>query len=130
VEGGFNFNQQSQVMDFSLIPNLEDSERIAKTMKVISYEEAKAGVTRYIVDPLEEQGELNDWDLKFQEFVEEHKDRRLLSCRYGRTVGLLISPADHRGIWVMIRENITGKGVVPDHIVSFLEGLAKQKGLL
>ena len=117
-------------MDFSLIPNLEDSKRIADTMRILSYEEAKAGVTRYIAEPLQERGELSAWDSSFEEFVEQHKDKKLLACRYGKAVGLLISPEDHRGIWVMIRDNVRGKGIVPDHIMVFLEGLAKQKGLL
>jgi hypothetical protein len=38
-------------MDFSLTPNLEDSERIARSMRVLSYEEAKQGVSRYIEEP-------------------------------------------------------------------------------
>ena len=117
-------------MDFSLIPNLEDSKRIANTMRAVSYDEAKAGVVHYIVEPLEARGALSSWDMTFQEFVEEHKNAKLLVCRYGRDVGLMMSPADHHGIWVLVRDDVRGKGIVPDHIVKFLEGLAKDKGLI
>jgi len=38
-----------------------------------------------------------------------------------------LRPADHHGIWVAQREGNLSKGVVPDHLVTFLEGLAKSK---
>jgi hypothetical protein len=40
------------------------------------------------------------------------------------------SPADHHGIWAMQREGTLSKGIVPDHLVTFLEDLAKRKGLV
>ena len=96
-------------MDLSLTPNLEDSERISRSMRVLSYEEAKGGVSRYI---------------------EEHKNSKLIFCRYGKSVGVVFSPADHHGIWAAQREGTLSKGIVPDHLVTFLEGLAKSKGLV
>lgn len=117
-------------MDFTITPNLEDSERISHTMRVLSYEEAKAGVSHYIVEPLAEHGDVTDWDTSFAEFIEEHRHSKLLFCRYARGVGVVLSPADHRGIWAMQRENIRGKGIVPEHIVTFLEDLAKRRGLV
>ena len=96
-------------MDLSLTPNLEDSERISRSMRVLSYEEAKEGVSRYI---------------------EEHKNSKLIFCRYGKSVGVVFSPADHHGIWAAQREGTLSKGIVPDHLVTFLEGLAKSKGLV
>jgi hypothetical protein len=117
-------------MDMSLTPNLEDSERISRSMKVLSYQEAKEGVSRYIEEPLHEKGELTDWDLSFEEYIEENKNSKLLFCRYGKSVGVVFSPADHHGIWVRLSEGTVSKGIVPDHLVTFLEGLAKSKGLV
>ena len=114
----------------SLTPNLEDSERIARSMRVLSYQEAKEGVSRFIEEPLHEKGELTRWDLSFAEYVEEHKDSKLIFCRYGKSVGIVFSPADHHGIWVRQSEGTLSKGLLPDHLVTFLEGLAKSKGLV
>ena len=116
--------------DLSLTPNLEDSERISRSMRVLSYEEAKEGVSRYIEEPLEEKGGLTSWDLSFAEYIEEHKNSKLLFCRYGKSVAVVFSPADHHGIWAAQREGTLSKGIVPDHLVTFLEGLAKSKGLV
>jgi hypothetical protein len=115
-------------MDLSLTPNLEDSELISRSMRVLSYEEAKKGVSQYIEEPL--KGDLTQWDLSFEEYIEEHKNSRLLFCRYGKSVAIVFSPADHHGIWVLHGEGTLGKGLVPDHFVTFLEGLAKSKGLV
>jgi hypothetical protein len=117
-------------MDLSLTPNLEDSERISRTMRVLSYQEAKEGVSRYLEEPSNEMADLTDWDLSFAEYIEEHKNSKLLFCRYARGVGIVFSPADHHGIWAMQREGTRGKGVVPEHLVTFLEGLAKRKGIV
>ena len=95
--------------ELSLTPNPEHSERISRSMRVLSYEEAKEGVSRYI---------------------EEHKDSKLVFCWYDRGVGVVFSPADHHGIWAAQREGTLSKGLVPDHFVTFLEGLAKSKGLI
>ena len=48
----------------------------------------------------------------------------------GKSVGIVFSPADHHGIWAAQREGNLSKGIVPDHLVTFLEGLAKSKGLV
>jgi hypothetical protein len=117
-------------MDLSLTPNTEDSERIARSMRVLSYQEAKQGVSRYIEEPLQKTGELTKWDLSFAEYIEEHKNSKLLFCRYSSRVGIVFSPADHHGIWAMQREGALSKGIVPDHLVAFLEDLAKRKGLV
>ena len=115
-------------MDLSLTPNPEDAERISRSMRVLSYEEAKKGVWQYIEEPLQEKGGLSSWDLSFAEYIDEHKNSKLLFCRYGKSVGIIFSPADHHGIWAT--EGNLGKGIVPDHLVTFLEGLAKSKGLI
>ena len=117
-------------MTLSLMPNLEDSERISRSMRVLSYEEAKEGVSHFIEEPLKEKGELTRWDLSFAEYIEEHKNSKLIFCRYGKSVGIVFSPADHHGIWAAQRKGAHAKGIVPDHLVTFLEGLAKSKGLV
>ena len=47
-----------------------------------SYEEAKEGVSRYVEESLQEMGELTSWDLSFAEYIEEHKNSKLLFCWY------------------------------------------------
>ena len=59
--------------ELSLTPNLEHSERISRSMRVLSYEEANEGVSRYIEGPLQEMVGLTSWDLSFAEYIEEHK---------------------------------------------------------
>ena len=54
-------------MNLSLTPTLEDAERISRSMRILSYEEAKEGVSRYVEEPLHEKGELTRWDLSFAE---------------------------------------------------------------
>jgi hypothetical protein len=117
-------------MDLSLTPNQEDAQRISNSMRVLSYEDAKAGVLRVLQDPSNQKAELTDWELSFEEYIEEHKTSKLLFCRYGSRVGIVFSPADHHGIWAMQREGTRAKGIVPDHLVKFLEDLAKRKGLV
>ena len=117
-------------MDMSLTPNLEDSERISRTMRVLSYQEAKEGVSRYLEESSNERADLTDWDLSFAEYIEEHKNSKLLFCRYARGVAVVFSPADHHGMWAMQREGNRGKGVVPEHLLTFFEDLAKRKGLV
>ena len=99
-------------------------------MRVLSYEEAKEGVSHSIEEPLKEKGELTHWDLSFAEYIEEHKTSKLIFCWYAGGVGVVFSPADHHGIWAAQREGTLSKGLVPDHFVTFLEGLAKSKGLI
>jgi hypothetical protein len=117
-------------MDLSLTPNQADSERISHSMKVLPYSEAKAGLSRYLQDPSNQKVELTDWDLSFGEYIEEHKNSKLLFCRYGKNVGIIFSPTDHHGIWATQGEGTRGKGIVPDHLLTFLEDLAKRKGLV
>jgi len=116
-------------MDFSLMPNLEDSARISRSMRVLSYEEAKEGVSRYIEEPLKEKGELTQWDLSFAEYIEEHKNSKLIFCQYGKSVAIIFSPADHHGIWAMHREGTSGKGIVADHYLSRGSGEEERFGL-
>jgi hypothetical protein len=42
-------------------------------MRVLPYEEAKAEATRFFEESLGENEALTDWDLSFQEYIEEHK---------------------------------------------------------
>ena len=97
-------------MDLSLTPNQADSELLSRTMRVLSYQEAKEGVSRYVEEPLQDKGGLTKWDLSFAEYIEEHKNSKLLFCRYGSGVGIVFSPADHHGIWAMQREGTLSKG--------------------
>jgi hypothetical protein len=83
--------------ELSLMPNLEHSERISRSMRVLSYEEAKEGVSRYVEEPLQEKGGLTSWDLSFAEYIEEHKNSKLLFCWYDKGVGVVFSPADLGG---------------------------------
>src|SRR6516225_2273086 len=92
-----SFTPDEEDFELSLTPNLKHSERIARSMRVVSYEEAKGGVSRYIEEPLHEKGELTSWDSSFAEYIEEHKNSKLIFCWYARGVGVVFSPADHHG---------------------------------
>jgi hypothetical protein len=65
-------------MVLSLTPNLEDSEGISRSMRVLSYEEGKKGISHYILEPLQQRGELTQWDLSFADYIEKHKNSKLL----------------------------------------------------
>ena len=60
-------------MDSSFTPNLEHSERIARSIRVLG--RGKEGVLRNLEEPLQEMGVLTSWDLSFAEYIEEHKTR-------------------------------------------------------
>jgi hypothetical protein len=78
-------------MDSSFTPNLEHSERIAHSMRVIR--RGKEGVSRYLEEPLQEMGGLTSWDLSFAEYIEEHKNSKLLFYWYAGGVAVVFSPA-------------------------------------
>jgi hypothetical protein len=114
-------------MEFT--PQSLDAKRAKETMRTLPYEEAKAGVSRVIERPLEVIGALSEWDLSFSEYIEEHKNSTLLFCWPAKYVAVVFSPADRHGIWVLQRENVTGKGKLPQYTVDALERIAKEKGL-
>jgi hypothetical protein len=125
-----SFTPNEEDFELSLTPNQKHAERIARSMRVVSYEEAKGGISRYIEEPLHQKGELTSWDLSFAEYIEEHQNSKLIFCWYAKGVGVVFSPADHHGIWAAQRGGALSKGLVPDHLVIFLEGLAKRRGLV
>jgi hypothetical protein len=112
-----------------ITPDLMDTTRIRRTMRVLPYEEAKTGTTRFIEESLGESDEPTDWDLSFEEYIEEHKNSKLLFCWYAKGVGIVFSPSDHHGIWAMQREGIKGKGMLPEYALEALERIAKEKAL-
>ena len=62
-------------------------------MRIVSSEEAKAGLLHKVIETLEERTALTDWDTSFMEFGEDHKHSKLLFCRYAPDVGIiLVSP--------------------------------------
>ncbi len=99
-------------------------------MRTLPYEEAKAGVSRVIERPLEEIGALSDWDLSFSEYIEEHKNSTLLFCWYAKYVAVVFSPADRHGIWVLRRENVSGKGKLPEYTVDALDTDSERERLI
>jgi len=113
----------------AITPDLMDTTRIQRTMKVLPYQEAKAGTARFIEESLGESSEVTDWDLSFDEYIEEHKNSRLLFCWYAKGIGIVFSPSDHHGVWEMQREGIKGKGILPDYALEVLERIAKEKAL-
>jgi len=75
-----------------ITPDLMDTTRIRRTMRVLPYEEAKTGTTRFIEESLGESDEPTDWDLSFEEYIEEHKNSKLLFCWYAKGVGIVSVP--------------------------------------
>ena len=110
-----------------------DSARMKRTMRVVELEEDKPRIKRFIDDPIEdpdaEPAVPTDWDLSFEEYLEEHKNSKLLFCRASPTVGIVFSPSDHSGIWAMRREGSKGKGTLPAYVLEVVERIAKEKGL-
>jgi hypothetical protein len=112
-----------------ITPQSLDSKRVRETMRILPYEEALSGVSRVIEKPLEETGGLIEWDLSFSEYIREHRTSTLLFCWCAKGLAVVFSPSDHHGIWVMARENVSGKGKLPEFALDALEGIAKEKGL-
>jgi hypothetical protein len=110
-----------------------DTARIGRTMTVLDYDEAKPKIKRFLEErvdrPDAEPLMPTDWDLYFDEYLEERKNSRLLFCWYTRTVGVVFSPADHNGIWGGRLEGVKGKGILPEYILKVVERIAKEKGL-
>jgi hypothetical protein len=110
-----------------------DIARIERTMRVLEYEDDKPKIKRFLEQLLEDpEGDPmvpTDWDLSFDEYLEEHKNSRLLFCWYTPSVGIVFSPADHHGIWAGRREGVKGKGTLPAYLQEVVERIAKEKGL-
>ena len=94
-----------------------DTARIERTMRVVEYEDDKPKIKRFLAErvdrPDAEPMMPTDWDLYFDEYLEEHKNSRLLFCWYTPKVGIVFSPSDHNGIWAGRLEGIKGKGKLP-----------------
>jgi hypothetical protein len=108
---------------------LMDTTRIRRTMRVLPYEEAKERATRFVEGAPEEAIELMDWDYFFEEYIEEHKNSKLLFCWYAQGVGIVFSPSDHHGIWAMQREGVKAKGILPKYALEIVERIAQEKAL-
>ena len=110
-----------------------DTTRIKRTMRVLEYEGDKPKIKHFIEERLErpdaEPEVPTDWDLSFEEYIEEHKNSRLLFCWYTSAVGIVFSPSDHNGIWAGRLEGVKGKGKLPTYLQEVVERIAKEKGL-
>jgi hypothetical protein len=110
-----------------------DTARIERTMRVVEYGEDKPKIKRFIEERLEDpeaEPEVpTDWDLSFDEYLEEHKNSKLLFCWYGPRVGIVFSPSDHHGIWAGRLEGVKGKGKLLAYVQKVVERIAKEKGL-
>src|ERR1700741_986033 len=109
-----------------------DTARMERTMRVIEYEDDKPKIKRFLEEPLNPEAEPEvptEWDLSFDEYLEEHKNSKLLFCWYGSKVGIVFSPADHHGIWAGRLEGVKGKGILPAYLQEVVERIAKEKGL-
>jgi hypothetical protein len=110
-----------------------DTARMERTMRVIEYEEDKPKIKRFLEEPLgdpeAEPAVPTDWDLSFGEYLEEHKNSKLLFCWYAPRVGIVFSPSDHNGIWAGRLEGVKGKGTLPEYVLKVVERIAKEKGL-
>ena len=109
--------------------DLMDTTLIRRTMRVYPYEEAKTAARRFIEGSAEKSEVLTDWDLSFEEYIEEHNNSKLLFCWYAQGVAIVFSPGDHHGVWAMEREGIRGKGMLPEYALEIVERIAKEKAL-
>ena len=114
------------------IPNM-DTARIERTMRVIEYEDDQPKIKRFLEERLEDPEAKPEvptgWDLSFEEYLEKHKNSKLLFCWYAPRVGIVFSPSDHNGICAGRREGVKGKGTLPAYIQKVVERIAKEKGL-
>jgi hypothetical protein len=110
-----------------------DIARVERTMRVLEYEGDKPKIKRFLEEPLRdpdaEPAVPTDWDLSFDEYLEEHKNSKLLFCWYAPRVGIVFSPSDHNGVWAGRLEGIKGKGKLPEYVLKVVERIAKEKGL-
>ena len=109
-----------------------DTARMERTMRVIEYEDDRPKIKRFLEEPLDPKAEPavpTDWDLSFDEYLEEHKNSKLLFCSYAPRVGIVFSPSDHNGIWAGRLEGVKGKGTLPAYVQKVVERIAKEKGL-
>src|ERR1700740_2195268 len=109
-----------------------DTARMERTMRVIEYDDDKPKIKRFLEEPLNPEAEPNvptDWDLSFDEYLEEHKSSKLLFCWYAPRVGIVLSPSVHNGIWAGRREGVKAKGTLPEYVLKVVERIAKEKGL-
>jgi hypothetical protein len=104
--------------------HIMDEKRVNETMRVLTYDEAKKGVSAAIGVPAD------DWDKSFGQYVEDHKDAKLIFCWYTHRVQALFCPADQTGIWVLHVDWGIGKGKLSPREVGELQAIAKQKNLL
>ena len=110
-----------------------DIARMERTMRVLEYEDDQPRIKRFLEERLEdpeaEPAVPTDWDLSFQEYLEEHKNSKLLFCWYAPRVGIVFSPSDHNGIWAGRLEGVKGKVALPAYVQKVVERIAKEKGL-
>ena len=108
-----------------------DTARMERTMRVIEYENDKPKIKRFIEERLEdpeaEPAVPTDWDLSFDEYLEEHKNSKLIFCWYTSAVGIVFSPSDHNGIWAGRLEGVKGKGILPAYVQEAVERIAKKR---
>src|ERR1700761_6109909 len=102
-----------------------DIARMERSMRVVEYAEDKPKIKRFLEERLEDpEAEPlvpTEWDLSFEEYIEEHKNSKLLFCWYAKGVAIVFSPGDHHGVWALEREGIRGKGILPDYLLEMVE---------
>ena len=110
-----------------------DIARMERSMRVVEYEEDRPKIKHFLEDRLEDPDAEpmvpTEWDLSFEDYLEEHKNSKLLFCWYGPKVGIVFSPSDHNGIWAGRREGVKAKGTLPKYVQEVVERIAKEKGL-
>lgn len=75
-------------------------------------------------------GATNDWDQRFVEFIEQHRDFPLWAGNAGRGFEFVFSPRDEAGFWTLeAQDGVTGKGFLNHHDAARLFDLAEQIGL-
>ncbi|MBC8010447.1 MAG: hypothetical protein H7067_10155 [Burkholderiales bacterium] len=80
---------------------------------------------------VEASGEVtNEWDQRFIEFIEKHREFPLWTGNAGRGFEFVFSPRDEAGFWTLeARDGATGKGFLDHHDAGRIFELAEQIGL-
>lgn len=70
------------------------------------------------------------WDGQFIDFIEEHRKKGLIYGTIGDGWHFLFCAEDAKGIWVCLRDGMTGKGMLRPATVTALIEVAVEKGLI
>jgi hypothetical protein len=96
----------------------------------LAFVDAKEAETRFRRFLEAHAGGLNEWDQRFLDFLDRHRDDRLLSGTAGGGFDFVFSARDSAGFWVLeAKDGACGKGFLTSADAGRILDLARLKGL-